>query len=115
MLSAVLSAFDVSVTHEVAETARRPRSTPTDQIGSAEPEGRTWRPTRAPVQEHVEIQTETDEIESLLSADGIRFLFTSFVDNFAGFSVVAVIFVAMLGVGRRRGGRADGRADPASW
>ncbi|MGH9118053.1 MAG: hypothetical protein ACRD0A_09310 [Acidimicrobiales bacterium] len=40
-----------------------------------------------------------------MSADGVRFLFTSFVNNFAGFSVVAVVFVAMLGVGspRRRG------------
>ena len=33
------------------------------------------------------------------AGDGIRFIFTSFVDNFAGFSVVAVIFVAMIGVG----------------
>lgn len=38
-------------------------------------------------------------IRSLLTAEGIRFIFTSFVSNFANFSVVAVIFVAMLGVG----------------
>src|SRR5690606_23293901 len=35
----------------------------------------------------------------LLTVEGLRFIFTSFVSNFAGFSVVAVIFVAMLGVG----------------
>jgi len=43
--------------------------------------------------------TQTVEIESLLSIDGIRFIFTSFVNNFANFNVVAVIFVAMIGVG----------------
>ena len=31
--------------------------------------------------------------------EGLRFVFTSFVNNFAGFSVVAVTFVAMAGVG----------------
>ncbi len=38
-------------------------------------------------------------INSLLSTDGRRFLYTSFVDNFASFAVVAVVFVAMMGVG----------------
>jgi len=47
----------------------------------------------------VEIKQETTEIKSLLSVDGVRFLFTSFVSNFSSFSVVAVILVAMLGVG----------------
>ena len=42
---------------------------------------------------------ETTEAQSLLSKDGIRFLFSSFVGNFAGFTVVAVVFVAMIGVG----------------
>jgi aminobenzoyl-glutamate transport protein len=46
-----------------------------------------------------EIHTETTEIKSLLSIAGLRFIFSSFVTNFANFSVVAVIFVAMLGVG----------------
>jgi aminobenzoyl-glutamate transport protein len=47
----------------------------------------------------VEIKQETTAIKSLLSVDGLRFLFTSFVSNFSSFSVVAVILVAMLGVG----------------
>src|SRR4029453_10880807 len=38
-------------------------------------------------------------VRSLLTVDGLRFIFTSFVQNFANFSVVAVIFVAMIGVG----------------
>ncbi|HQZ90133.1 MAG TPA: AbgT family transporter, partial [Thermomicrobiales bacterium] len=46
-----------------------------------------------------EIITERVEVKSLLSISGLRFLLTSFVGNFASFSVVAVIFVAMIGVG----------------
>ena len=38
-------------------------------------------------------------IKALLSIDGIRFIFTSFVSNFAGFGVVAVTFVALMGAG----------------
>ena len=45
------------------------------------------------------IQSQTFEIRSLLSVDGIRYIFSGFVSNFAGFSVVAVTFVAMMGVG----------------
>nr|WP_197510314.1 AbgT family transporter [Tessaracoccus coleopterorum] len=31
--------------------------------------------------------------------EGIRFIFSSFVSNFAGFGVVAVTFIAMMGAG----------------
>jgi aminobenzoyl-glutamate transport protein len=100
LLSAVLSLFNVGVTYEVAEPAPVEVSEQvTDQI-----EGGTQEPDAAPpppdaAAEDLVIRQETTEIQSLLSIDGIRFLFTSFVSNFAGFSVVAVILVAMLGVG----------------
>lgn len=45
------------------------------------------------------IITQEVAIKSLISIEGLRFIFTSFVDNFANFNVVAVIFVAMIGVG----------------
>lgn len=38
-------------------------------------------------------------IRSLISIEGARFFFSSFVDNFAGFGVVAVVIVSMAGVG----------------
>ena len=41
----------------------------------------------------------TIAIKGLLSTEGIRFIFTSFVANFAGFGVVAVTFVALMGAG----------------
>lgn len=54
--------------------------------------------------EVVDIATDTvvettTEVRSLLSADGLRFMFTSPVANFLGFASVGVILVAMIGVG----------------
>ena len=46
-----------------------------------------------------QVETVTVEAQSLLDADGIRFVFTSPVANFNGFGVVGVIVVAMIGVG----------------
>ncbi len=45
------------------------------------------------------VETETFEVQGLLTGDGIRFMFTSFVPNFLGFTAVGVILVAMIGVG----------------
>ncbi len=52
------------------------------------------------------INPETHEVEnaaatakSLLTADGIRFMFTGVVQNFMNFNAVGVIIVAMVGVG----------------
>jgi aminobenzoyl-glutamate transport protein len=45
------------------------------------------------------IEEQTFEVKSLLSVSGLRFIFSSFVNNFAGFAVVAVTFIAMAGVG----------------
>lgn len=46
-----------------------------------------------------EVETRTTEIRSLLSAEGIAFMFTSPVGNFLSFGAVGVIIVAMIGVG----------------
>jgi aminobenzoyl-glutamate transport protein len=45
------------------------------------------------------LEEVTVPIQSLLTTEGIRFIFTSFVPNFAGFGVVAVTFVALMGAG----------------
>lgn len=96
VLSAVLAAFDVKVTYDVAEPA--PVAAAEEELGgSVQPA--TVADPEAYLDDDVEIHEETTEIKSLLSSDGVGFLFSSFVDNFAGFSVVAVVFVAMIGVG----------------
>jgi aminobenzoyl-glutamate transport protein len=46
-----------------------------------------------------ELKEVTIPIVGLLTTEGIRFIFTSFVANFAGFGVVAVTFVALMGAG----------------
>ena len=45
------------------------------------------------------LETATAAARSLLTADGIRFMFTGVVTNFMGFQAVGVIIVAMVGVG----------------
>ncbi|WP_299928568.1 AbgT family transporter [uncultured Nocardioides sp.] len=95
VLSAVLAWADVSVTTEVAE----PEDTPVSQ----EYNGGTSYPSlehdpEVAIPEYT-VRTETIEVESLLSGDGIRYIFTTAVQNFNDFGVVAVILVAMIGVG----------------
>jgi aminobenzoyl-glutamate transport protein len=46
-----------------------------------------------------EIVEQTATVQNLLSPDGIRFMLTSPVANFLGFTGVGVILVAMIGVG----------------
>lgn len=45
------------------------------------------------------VSEQTFAIRSLLTAEGIRHIFTSFLPNFAGFTVLGVTFVALLGAG----------------
>jgi len=97
LLSAVLSLFDVSVTYDVTEQVPVAGITEQYEGGSQVPE--LVAPPADYTPQDVVTRQETTRIESLLSIDGIRFLFTSLVANFSDFSVVAVILVAMLGVG----------------
>jgi aminobenzoyl-glutamate transport protein len=99
VLSAILSWIGVTVTEEIAVPV------PTIETedahgglgGSEVPYDST--PTEPDFEPEYEIETQTIEVQSLLDVEGLRFVFTSFVNNFAGFSVVAVTFVAMAGVG----------------
>ena len=95
ILSAILAWADVKVTTEVAE--------PVGAEVSQEYDGGTTYPSldhdpEEAVPEY-EIVEETIEVKSLMSADGVRYIFTTAVQNFNDFGVVAVILVAMIGVG----------------
>ncbi len=99
VLSAIVAAFDVSVTEDVAIPV--PFSVLEDIQGAL---GGSVVPYDVVTNEIVElpdyvIQPTTFEVRSLLSVDGLRFFFSTFVANFAAFSVVAVTLVAMAGVG----------------
>ncbi len=100
ILSTILAALDVEVTETVAVPV------PIQQVRDLQESlgGSTIVAVDEVTQEHFEIpdyvlKEQTFEVNSLLSTDGIRFMLSSFVNNFAGFAVVAVTFVAMMGVG----------------
>lgn len=95
ILSAILAFFNVGITEEVLVPA-------SPEIVEASYVGGTLQPTGIVLQpqstEYV-LEEVRVNVRSLLSVEGIRFIFTSFVGNFANFTVVATIFVAMIGVG----------------
>ncbi|WP_329126261.1 AbgT family transporter [Streptomyces sp. NBC_01465] len=96
VLSAILSAIDIHVTYESAA--------PGPVVGEIEYAQGTTEPSVSypPDALHhppVEMHEVTTHVESLLTTEGIRFIFTSAVDNFTNFGVVGVILVAMVGVG----------------
>ncbi|MFN8594430.1 MAG: AbgT family transporter [Thermomicrobiales bacterium] len=95
VLSAILAALGVSVTEQKMVPVMPPATEQTYVGGTMEPLGNA---NLLPIDDF-EVKDVTVSIRSLLTIEGIRFLFTSFVGNFASFSVVSVIFVAMIGVG----------------
>lgn len=99
VLSAVLEFFDVSATEEIAVPVGS--ASEVDDYGGLGGSDVPYPPY--PIEPDYDVEYEIVEqeiaIKSLLSTEGRRFLYTSFVGNFASFAVVAVVFVAMLGVG----------------
>jgi aminobenzoyl-glutamate transport protein len=99
VISAVVAAFDVSVTEDVVVPI--PQQLIEDIRDGL---GGTVVPYNIVTNEIVELpdyieQETTFEVRSLLSVDGLRFVFSTFVANFAAFGVVSVTLVAMAGVG----------------
>jgi aminobenzoyl-glutamate transport protein len=104
LLSAVLALTHTHVTTEVATpTIQAPP--PSDDLNYPYYPGGSIYPDLPPVPNYppsadsYDLHTETIAVKNLLNADGIRFIFTSFVQNFNDFSAVGVIIVAMIGVG----------------
>ncbi|HYN56507.1 MAG TPA: AbgT family transporter, partial [Motilibacterales bacterium] len=96
VLSQLMAWAGVGATYEVVK--------PPDQVvesvyvgGSSLP-GEVM-PAEPPDASEYEVVTETVKIEGLLTADGIRYLFTSFVPNFMGFTAMGIILIVMIGVG----------------
>lgn len=99
VLSAILSAFDVSVTEEVITQV--PKAQLDDLRGELGGTIVAWdlaTGAEAELPDYIKSE-QTYPVNSLLSIDGLRYIFSTFVNNFAGFAVVAVTFVAMAGVG----------------
>ena len=96
LVSAVLAWADVSVTTEVAEPVPSAVVPDYSDAGSMYP---SIEHAPVPSEPEYEVVTEKIEAKSLLSSEGIAHMFTTVVQNFNDFGVVAVILVAMIGVG----------------
>jgi aminobenzoyl-glutamate transport protein len=99
LLSAALAWANISVTDDVVTQVPK---TELQHINAAL--GGMIVPWDLTTQQAVElpdyvVSTVEIPVRSLLSSDGIEMFFSSFVDNFAGFGVVAVVLIAMAGVG----------------
>ena len=78
----------------------KPPPVPTEETwygGSTEPVD--VGPTEPVQPAEYEVVTETAKVKGLLTGEGVRFLFTSFVSNFRNFSAVSIMLVVMIGVG----------------
>ena len=101
VLSAVLALAGVSVTEQIVV----PDEVPVVPNYYED----TTQPILEPPANDLEYQADyhleevTIPIKSLLDGEGLRFIFTSFVPNFAGFGVVAVTFIALMGAGVAEG------------
>jgi aminobenzoyl-glutamate transport protein len=97
VLSHVLHLMGVSVTDQIA--------VPDDVVVQPDYYEDSTQPILEPNPDDLDyedgwhLEEVTIPVESLLTTEGIRFIFTSFVPNFAGFGVVAVTFVALMGAG----------------
>jgi aminobenzoyl-glutamate transport protein len=102
ILSTILAWAGVSVTEQIAEPVGYPVQhnyyQDTTEVQSQVPaQGNEYSNVK------FEIREQTIPVRSLLTIDGIRFIFTSFVANFQNFGVIAVVFIAMLGAGVAEG------------
>jgi hypothetical protein len=93
VLSALLAWADIKVTYQVVEP---PPISVEETVpgGSTQPSG--GLPDASVQEGEYTVREETAAIQSLLSADGIRFLFTSFVASFRNFAAVAIILVVIF-------------------
>jgi aminobenzoyl-glutamate transport protein len=95
VLSQLMAWAGVGATYEVVKPPAQ--SVEVVDLGGALP-GESL-PAEPPAAGDYEIVTETVKIEGLLTAEGIRYLFTSFVPNFMGFTAMGIILIVMIGVG----------------
>ena len=95
LISQVLYWLDVKATFEVV----KPPAVATEQTyygGSTEPTD--VGPTVPEPATDYKLTKETVKVKGLLTGEGVRYLFTSFVSNFRNFSAMAIMLVVMIGV-----------------
>jgi aminobenzoyl-glutamate transport protein len=96
VLSQILFWLNVSATYETvtpppvaAQEQYYGGSTTPGLVADPEPQGA----------DAYHVEKETAKVKGLLTGEGIRYLFTSFVANFRNFAAVTIILIVMIGVG----------------
>lgn len=102
VLSAVLELTGTRHSYEVIVPATREIET-----GAAPDAGPSDTGTTATYQaieaEGHSIETRTVSVKSLLTAEGIRFIYSSLIPNFMGFTAIGLMIVALVGAGVAEG------------
>jgi len=99
VLSAILAWAKISVTDEVVvQVPKSELQTINEALGGMIVPWDTTTQEEVILPDYITQEVDIP-VRSLLSGDGIEFFFSSFVANFAGFGVVAVVLIAMAGVG----------------
>ncbi|MDA0173882.1 AbgT family transporter [Solirubrobacter taibaiensis] len=96
VLSQILAWADVKATYQVVEP---PPALSEETYYGGSTDSVYVGPTEHEPADDYQVREKTTAVEGLLTGEGIRFLFTSFVDNFRNFAAVAIILVVMIGVG----------------
>jgi aminobenzoyl-glutamate transport protein len=96
VLSQILYLADARITTEVVKPP--PAAVQEEYVGGSVLPAYQLPPEPAPADSY-HVVHETVRVEGLLTVSGIRYLFTSFVSNFLGFTAMGIILVIMIGVG----------------
>jgi aminobenzoyl-glutamate transport protein len=103
VLSAILSAAGTSISYEAIVPVAAPAANSENatavvphQIDYDSGVAVTYQPLDA---KSYKIETRTVAPRSLLTAEGIRFIYSSLIPNFMGFTAVGLMIVAMVGAG----------------
>jgi aminobenzoyl-glutamate transport protein len=96
VLSQILYLADARITTDVVKPP--PAAVQEEYVGGSVLPAYQLPPEPAPAASY-HVVHETVRVEGLLTVEGIRYLFTSFVSNFLGFTAMGIILVIMIGVG----------------
>src|SRR5262245_9593250 len=98
VLSAILGVTGTSVSYEVIVPATG-RSEPATAPDESVYDTGTTVNYKTLDEKKYKIETRTVTARSLLTTDGIRFIYSSLIPSFMGFTAVGLLIVAMVGVG----------------
>jgi aminobenzoyl-glutamate transport protein len=96
VLSQILYLANAHVTYEVVQPP--PAAVQETYVGGSVLPAEVLPAEQAPADSY-HVVHETARVQGLLTIEGIRYLFTSFVSNFMGFTAMGIILIIMIGVG----------------